>query len=752
MLPTCTSPSFTYPLYTYNHSIGSAITGGAFYRGSQFPASYSGSYFFSDYVGGFIKRMDTANVVTDFRTASSPVDIKIGPDGSLYYASLYTGNIYKISLVGGGNQNPTAVITATPLAGPVPLVVNFSATGSTDPEGAPLTYTWNFGDGSATQSGVTTSHTYTIAGVYTAALTADDGQGGTHTVTAIIRAGTPPVATITTPVAGTTYNAGSTISYSGDGTNAQGGALPARAFSWTVVFHHATHTHPFLGPITGSQSGTFQIPTTGEPSADVWYRLQLTVTDASGLQHTVTRDVVPNTATFTLQPPPANLQITLDGQPMTAPQSITGVVGFARSIGVVSPQILGGQQHTFQSWSDAGAATHTITTPATNTTYTATFSSAPAPLGVEAAYSFDASSGTVLTEISGNGHHGTLVNSPTWVAGKHGNALSFDGLNDYVTIDDLDLLGPFTVSMWAQAKNVGGGCHGSAVMKRYDYGLEVCNGQMLGQVGNGSGSSWAASTSYTIPQAGVWTYYTLTYDGTTARLYVNGTLQTSAVGTHVSNNDLLMIGAWTTSSEFFDGLIDDVRIYNRALTPAEIAQDMTTAVGAPPCTYAVTPPNQVVGAGGQALQMQVTTPAGCAWTAASNTPWVTITGGSAGTGSGPVAYTVTANPGPNPRRGLLTIAGKPVIISQQTPVPAPCTISVGAASAIGAGGGTGSVSITASTTSCRWQAQSHASWITLTPPTSGNGNGSVQFTVPANSGSRKGRITVNGKRVIVTQN
>lgn len=288
-------------------------------------------------------------------------------------------------------------------------------------------------------------------------------------------------------------------------------------------------------------------------------------------------------------------------------------------------------------------------------------------------------------------------------------------------------------------------------MKRFDYGFEVCHGQMLGQVGNGTGPGWAASTAYTIPQAGVWTYYALTYDGTTTRLYVNGTLLTSAAGTHSTNNDPLLIGAWTPSSEFFDGLIDEVRIHNRALTLAEIQQNMTTAVGTPPCTYAVTPVNQVVEAGAQSMQVNVTTQAGCMWTAGSQASWVTVTGGTPGTGSGPVAYTIAANPGPNPRRGLLTVAGKPFIVSQRTPVPAPCTISVSPPdSTIGRGGGGGSLTITASTPSCQWQARSHVPWITLTPPTSGTGSGTVSFTV-ASGGPRAGRITVNGKRARISQ-
>lgn len=171
------------------------------------------------------------------------------------------------------------------------------------------------------------------------------------------------------------------------------------------------------------------------------------------------------------------------------------------------------------------------------------------------------------------------------------------------------------------------------------------------------------------------------------------------------------------------------------------------------CTYALTPPNQVVSASAGGQVMTVTTQSGCAWSATSAAPWLTLTGGSPGPGSGTVAYNVAANPGPNPRRGSLTIAGKLFIVSQRTPVPAPCTISASTSgSPIANSGGPGSVTITASTGSCRWSARSHVGWITLTGPVTGSSSGSVAFTVTENLGSpRKGRITVNGKRVVVAQ-
>jgi hypothetical protein len=200
-----------------------------------------------------------------------------------------------------------------------------------------------------------------------------DGRGGSDSKTTVITVGTPPVAEITSPASGAFYNAGDTIAYAGAGTDAEDGSLPASSFSWTIVFHHDTHTHPFLGPINGVNSGSFQIPQIGETAANVWYRIHLTVSDSSGLKHEVTRDILPNVVTLTLSSNIPGASLTLDGQPAIAPITVQGVVGIQRSIGAPSPQSIGGGQYGFVSWSDGGAATHPITTPATSATYTATF-------------------------------------------------------------------------------------------------------------------------------------------------------------------------------------------------------------------------------------------------------------------------------------------------------------------------------------------------------------------------------------------
>ncbi len=163
--------------------------------------------------------------------------------------------------------------------------------------------------------------------------------------------------------------------------------------------------------MTGSKTGSFTIPTVGETSANVFYRIILTVKDSEGLTHTTTRDVRPRKVALTLASSPPGLQLKLDGQPVTAPISVQSVVGMRRSLGVVSPQTVGGVAYQFSSWSDGGAASHTIITPAVNTTYTAKFVALPQRLNFAlSAYSVGEGGGSVtLTVTRTNGTKGEVL-------------------------------------------------------------------------------------------------------------------------------------------------------------------------------------------------------------------------------------------------------------------------------------------------------------------------------------------------------
>src|SRR4029079_2048783 len=113
----------------------------------------------------------------------------------------------------GANQPPVAAVSATPSSGPTPLTVNFSSSGSSDPEGSPLTYSWNFGD-STTSTIANPSHTYTTPGGYQVRLTVSDGVNSTISAPLTVTAGNRPVATILSPTDGRLFKAGEVIGFS----------------------------------------------------------------------------------------------------------------------------------------------------------------------------------------------------------------------------------------------------------------------------------------------------------------------------------------------------------------------------------------------------------------------------------------------------------------------------------------------------------------------------------------------------------
>jgi glucose/arabinose dehydrogenase len=373
-------PRFDAPRHSYAHASGAcAIVGGAFYMPAttQFPSDYVNDYFFADYCAGWIRRLDPANgnAIATFATGiASPVDLKVADDGSLYYlarvSSGANGVVYRVTY-GATAPAITSQPSSRSVAPGTPVTFSVRASGP-----APLRYQWQ--RNGANISGAT-AQDYTLT-----ATSADNGArfravvsndfGSTTSAEAVltVTSNTSPVATMTAPATGTLYSGGSTISFAGTATDAEDGTLPASAFTWRVDFHHDTHTHPFMASTSGIQSGTFTIPTSGETSANVWYRIYLTVRDAAGATHTVQRDVLPRKVTLTLATSPAGLQLELDGQPIATPASFSAVVGIVRTLEAPA-QTSGTASYEFASWSDGGTATHTISTPATNTTYTATF-------------------------------------------------------------------------------------------------------------------------------------------------------------------------------------------------------------------------------------------------------------------------------------------------------------------------------------------------------------------------------------------
>jgi glucose/arabinose dehydrogenase len=382
---TSTNPAFTNPIFAYNHNgTGASISGGAFYAGTTYPTEYHGNYFYGDYVDGYIRRLtlDDNNVVLadePFATAvPSPVSIEYHNNAIWYacYAGGSSGTIRRATFTGGANRSPVAQASASPIAGLTPLDVQFSSAGSSDPDGHSLSYSWDFGDGTmSTLPNPTKTYTGSPRTVTARLTVTDNGSpnlSDTSTPITIWIGNRAPTAAITSPSNNSFYNAGQTINFSGTATDPEDGTRPASAFTWRVVFHHAEHTHPFLGPLTGVTSGSFTIPDTGETATDVFYEIRLTVTDSQGAPTTVVSTIFPNVASLMLRTSPSGGSITLDGQPMATPITIDSVVGMKRTLGVPLPQMIGGTTYTqFGGWSDGGAQEHVVTTPAGAATYTA---------------------------------------------------------------------------------------------------------------------------------------------------------------------------------------------------------------------------------------------------------------------------------------------------------------------------------------------------------------------------------------------
>jgi len=181
-----------------------------------------------------------------------------------------------------------------------------------------------------------------------------------------------PSAVIAAPAVSATYRGGDSIAYSGSAADREDGTVPESRLTWWAELHHDTHTHPFMPRTTGA-SGKLFVPPIGETSDNVFLRLYLEAMDDSGKADTVSRDILPQKVQFTLATDPGGLSVTLDGQPRVVPLTVTGVVGMERELGVTTPQTAGSTSYNFSSWSDGGAATHRISTPAAATTYTARF-------------------------------------------------------------------------------------------------------------------------------------------------------------------------------------------------------------------------------------------------------------------------------------------------------------------------------------------------------------------------------------------
>jgi len=201
----------------------------------------------------------------------------------------------------------------------------------------------------------------------------------------------------------------------------------------------------------------------------------------------------------------------------------------------------------------------------------------PLQKGLIAWYPFDDRSGAILRDRSIIGNHGTLY-GPTWVARRRGSALSFDGITNYVSVGhhaSLNLTSAMTavfrfnpVVTLPDAKYFVS--KGTLWFTRSTYAEPNTFIQFALNI-----SGWKVLTgTINVKTAGVWVHAAVVYDGANQYLYVNGVLDNSRAqtGNISTSTDALIIGAipWAVTQGNINAIIDEVRIFNRALNAAEI--------------------------------------------------------------------------------------------------------------------------------------------------------------------------------------
>jgi Concanavalin A-like lectin/glucanases superfamily/Bacterial Ig domain/Purple acid Phosphatase, N-terminal domain len=239
---------------------------------------------------------------------------------------------------------------------------------------------------------------------------------------------------------------------------------------------------------------------------------------------------------------------------------------------------------------------------ATSTDFTFT-TTAPVTTGLVAHWALDDGSGTTATDSSGNGNTGSLVNGPVWSTGVLAQALTFNGAGSYVNVPHTAALNayPLTIAAWIKT---GATTAVSAIVNKFvagtsnGYQLFVDNGRLCAWYLRDAANYVYDGTSCTLAAAGFvdnrWHHVSFVVDAAGGRLFIDGVQRTALgwAGTAgaPSTTQPVHLGDYAgAAGAVFSGLLDDVRIYNRALSPTEISNFYSggAALIAPPVSSAI---------------------------------------------------------------------------------------------------------------------------------------------------------------------
>lgn len=590
----CANPAFDDPIYDYPHTgatpLGGAITAGLVYRGSMFPNEYQNVFFFADYALGFIKylRFDAGGAVTsvnDFATnAGAVVSLESGTDGSLYAVDYFGGRLMRF-VYETDNQLPViSDASASTPGGQAPLVVDFTAA-AIDPDGEPVTYEWNFGDGT-TGAGAAVTKTYATEGRYEARVAVSDGTGSILSDPIVIQVGDVPIARITVPADGTTFRAGTEIDFS---ASLESGGEDGVTYLWDIDFFHNAHVHPAL--TLEAPSGTLVIPDSGHDyHDDTGYEFNLTVTDANGLSTTTTSRIRPEKVDLNLATVPAGIPVTVDDIPLQSPIAYDTVIDFRHVVSAPEEVCFDGTQFGFDNWSNDGERVQELVVPTRDVNLTAVYRGfgCCSPLPREGlALHLDAGNGVVREgevvsawrDLSVAGNDVVAVGEPrfseTAIGGRP--AIDLDGVNDAL-VRDPGLTGlpagnddrsVFAVLQY-DGTGLGGVSYGTA-NDNQTFGLVVDSAA----AGSLAIQGWGAQNDFTSPAIGLNAGPLVQ-----SAIYAAGQLRHFRDGEQIDVIDhdfatapaRLAIGSEIDGAPFVDMTVAEVLIYDRALSELERQQ------------------------------------------------------------------------------------------------------------------------------------------------------------------------------------
>ncbi|MEW9508790.1 ThuA domain-containing protein [Streptomyces bacillaris] len=274
------------PVYRYDADLDSPV---------KFPEAYDGDFFAGEFGRRWIKRIEqdadgTVQSINDVPWSGTQImDMAFGPDGALYvldYGLAWFGGdensaLYRIENATGG-RSPIAEASANKTSGTAPLKVKFSSAGTSDGDGDPLTYSWDFGDG-GTSTAADPTYTYKKNGTYVATVTAEDPTGRTGSASVHITVGnTAPTVELVLPEDGQLFEFGDSVPFKVNVSDPEDGTIDCTKVEVKFTLGHDSHGHDIT--TEHGCEGTIKTAMEGghDPNANIYGGISATYTDNGG--------------------------------------------------------------------------------------------------------------------------------------------------------------------------------------------------------------------------------------------------------------------------------------------------------------------------------------------------------------------------------------------------------------------------------------------------------------------------------------